>query len=82
VSAEPKAKHSASSYLNISWVQHIDILTTAQGGIVSGRRSRWTRTLEESLLPNFLELRKAEVLRMRQPVENSLYACFDPRMGP
>jgi hypothetical protein len=30
VSTEPKAKRSASSYPNISWVQHIGILPTAQ----------------------------------------------------
>src|SRR5215217_7023317 len=36
VSVDPKAKRSASSYLNILWVQHIDILPTAQDGLVWG----------------------------------------------
>jgi hypothetical protein len=41
MSVDPKAKRSALSYLNISWVQHIDILATAQVGIFSERRTRW-----------------------------------------
>src|SRR5918997_3560205 len=51
LSIEPKAKRSASSYLNISWVQHIDILLTAQdvssrGGGYVGRERRRTSTPE------------------------------------
>jgi hypothetical protein len=68
VSVDPKAKRSAPSYLNISWVQHIDVLHITQDEIVSGRRA-WerrgkvtdpagARALEESFAP-------AEVPRIR-----------------
>jgi hypothetical protein len=36
VSGDPKEKRSASSYLNISWVQHIDVLHITQDEIASG----------------------------------------------
>src|SRR5215208_48339 len=62
VSVEIKAKRSAPSYLNISWVQHIDVLHITQDEIASGRRAHWTRTWENSLHPNCLELRQGEVL--------------------
>jgi hypothetical protein len=64
VSVEPKAKRSAPSYLNISWVQHIDVLTIAQDEIASGqrehvrgelRRTPYTRSSENSVKTNFGE---------------------------
>jgi hypothetical protein len=67
VSVDPEAKRSAPYYLNISWVQHIEVLHITQDEIVSGRRACWTRTWENSLHPNFGELRKGERLRMPLP---------------
>jgi hypothetical protein len=65
VSVDPKAKRSTPSYLNISWVQHIEVLHITQDESVSGRRARLRRTWENSLHPNFLELRQGEgVLRI------------------
>jgi hypothetical protein len=64
VSVEPKVKRTASSHLNISWVQHIDILPIAQDEIVSGqrehvrgelRRTLYTRTSENTVKANFGE---------------------------
>jgi hypothetical protein len=55
VSVEPKAKRSACSYLNISWVQHIDILPTAQVGIVPGAETTLDANLGGPLLPKFVE---------------------------
>ena len=57
MSVDPKAKRSAPSYPNISWVQHIEVLHVTQDEIASGRRARLRRTWENSLHPNFLELR-------------------------
>ena len=61
MSVDPKAKLSAFSHLNISWVQHIDVLHITQVEIASGRRPRWTRTSQNSVPVNFSELRKGEV---------------------
>ena len=63
MSVDTKAKRSAPSYLNISWVQHIDVLHITQDEIASGRRARWTRTQENSLHPDCLELHQGEVVR-------------------
>jgi hypothetical protein len=62
VSVDPKAKRSTPSYLNISWVQHIEVLHITQDESVSGRTARLKRTWENSLHPNFLELRQGEVV--------------------
>src|SRR4028118_664364 len=48
VSVEPRIKLSASFYLDISWVEHIDILDIAQDGLVSRRGLRWTRCSQNS----------------------------------
>ena len=60
MSIEPKAKRSASSYLNISWVQHIDILPTAQDGASRGGGTS-DANLGEPLLPKFVERGAASV---------------------
>jgi hypothetical protein len=48
VGVDPKAKRLASSYLNISWVQHIDILPTAQEGLVQGAEITLEANLEQT----------------------------------
>jgi hypothetical protein len=68
VSVDPKAKRSTPSYLNISWVQHIEVLHITQDESVSGRRARLRRTWDNSLHPNFLELLRLDgVLRITLP---------------
>jgi len=57
VSVEPKAKRSASSYLNISWVQHIDVPHITQDESPPGRehvgrepsKTPYTRTSENTV---------------------------------
>jgi hypothetical protein len=48
VGVDPMAKRLASSYLNISWVQHIDILPTAQEGLVQGAEIMLEANLEQT----------------------------------
>jgi hypothetical protein len=68
VSVDPKAKRSTPSYLNISWVQHIEVLHITQDESVSGRRARLRRTWDNSLHQNFLELLRLDgVLRITLP---------------
>jgi hypothetical protein len=78
MSVDPEAKRSAPYYLNISWVQHIDVLHITQDEIVSGRRACWTRTWENSLHPDFSELRHGEVRRIpkRRSSQNSYSRHF------
>ena len=81
-SVEPKAKPTASTHLNIEWVQHIDVLHITQDEIASGAKT----TLEANSGESPLHTRVNRVWRRTQEEEHpvpgwSLALALCPKDG-